>query len=673
MQYGVAYYPEHKTEEELRHDLKLIKESGINTVRMGEFAWCRMEPREGVYDFDWLEDVVNELGEAGISSILCTPTACPPSWMIQKHPDILYVDNRGEKRPFGGRRFYCYNNPAYREYSAKIAEEMGKRFGKNPYVSGFQIDNEPAQEASGRCCCPTCAGLFRSYLKKKYKTIEEYSRRSGTIFWGQDYGDFEEINPPVNTIEPSAISRVPAYFENPTLRLEFERFSSDAQIEYQNIQADILHKYTKAPVTTNGTGLATNSIDYYKSTKNLDVYAFDYYPGLRDRTVDSFPYAFARGIKDGKPFWVLEFMSGGGHKFGGNGRVQPNPGALKQAVVHSFAHGADMMLHFQFRTFPFGAEQLNYAIVDMDGVPRRRYYEMKETAALLKKLAPYGQAAFSNRAAVLVDYDTHWALRIKPVNDPAFKYLDYAGKLYQFLENAGYNADVRGFDADLSGYRLVILPTAFVLTRAMQEKLRAFVKNGGVLLATFLTSVKNEDNVGYTDTLPAGLTDVFGVTVEEVEPVFAGDNPTPVRLKTSAGNLETIDSLWCDLLKGEAEAIGEYTGDYKKGQTIVSRRAYGEGQAYYLGTNLEPEAMTCLLGDLAREAGLEKNPVIWREKVETVHRKLNGEDYYFVSKFRGRDRAVGLPRSSKDLLTGEMFERETPIERAGFRLLTAAV
>lgn len=569
MQYGVAYYPEHKTKEELQQDLKLLKESGINTVRMGEFAWCKMEPDPGVYQFDWLEEAVTELGEAGIRSIICTPTACPPAWLVYAYPEVLYVDNRGDVRPFGGRRFYCYNNPVYREYSRKITEEIGRRFGKNPYVSGFQIDNEPAQEASGRCHCPVCKSKFTEYLKNKYQTIEEYNKRSGNIFWGQDYKNFEQIKPPVNTIEVSAEQALPVYFENPTLRLEFERFASDSQIEYQNLQADILHRYSDYPVTTNGTGLATNSIDYYKSTKNLDVYGFDFYPGLRDAAVDSFPYAFARGVKEGKPFWVMEFMSGGGHRFGGSGRVQPNPGALKQAVIQSYAHGAEMMLHFQFRTFPFGAEQLNYAIVDMDGVPRRRYYEMQETARVLEQLKDYEKADFVNEIAVCVDYDVHWALRIKPVNDPDFNYLDYAGRMYNLLEDAGYNADVIGYDADFSGYKFLVIPSAFIADRRFQEKLRRYVENGGILLSTFLTSAKNEDNVGYTDSLPAGLNDVFGVTVEEVEPVFEGNR---TKLKLNLGNTEqvSLDGMWSDLLKGNAKAIGTYTEDYKTGAMAVS-------------------------------------------------------------------------------------------------------
>ena len=179
------------------------------------------------------------------------------------------------------------------------------------------------------------------------------------------------------------------------------------------------------------------------------------------------------------------------------------------------------MLHFQYRTFPFGAEQLNYAIVDMDGIPRRRYYEMQETAALLKKIEPYEEAEFINEAAILVDYDVHWALRIKPVNDPDYNYLNYCGEIYHLLEKNGVGADVLSYDADWSSYKLVILPGAFILKEKHRKKLEEYVENGGHLVATFLTGAKNGDNVGYTQSLPAGMQDVFGVTVQEVEPVFS--------------------------------------------------------------------------------------------------------------------------------------------------------
>ena len=452
------------------------------------------------------------------------------------------------------------------------------------------------------------------------------------------------------------------------MRLEFERFASDSQIEYQNIQTQMLKKYTTKFVTTNATGLATNSIDYYKSTKELDTYAFDYYPGLRNTSVDSFPYAFARGVKDGKHFGVMEFMSGGGHRFSGSGRQQPNPGALKQAVFQSAAHGADLMLHFQYRTFPFGAEQLNYAIVDMDGIPRRRYYEMQETAALLKKIEPYEEAKFVNEAAILVDYDVHWALRIKPVNDPDYNYLDYCGEIYHLLQKNGVGADVLSYDADLSVYKLVILPGAFILREEHREKLKAYVKNGGHLVATFLTGVKNGDNVGYTQSLPAGMQDVFGVTVQEVEPIFA-DNIATVRISMDGCERESKDSCWCDLLDGSAKMIGTYTDTYKKGCGVISENSFGKGMAYYIGTGLEADAFGALLDEISKKAGVSRIPFAIPKNVEAVRRRYGDKNIYYLINFTQEAVEIPVPGQYQDLVSDQRISGSAHMEAQGFAML----
>lgn len=680
MRYGVSYYPEHKEPEDLKKDLQLLKESGINTVRMGEFAWCRMEPEEGEFDFSWLKEVVMELGEAGIDTILCTPTACPPAWLCEQYPEILYMDNRRIRRPFGGRRHYCYNNEIYRTYSVRIAEKMAEAFAGNPYVAGVQIDNEPAQEGTGRCCCPVCEGKFHQYLQQEYGTIQEYNKRSGSIFWSQEYDSFEQIPVPVNSIEVGAANQIAAYYESPTVRLQWERFCSVSQEEYQNLQVEVLRKHLSVPITTNGTGLATNSIDYYSSSKELDCYAFDFYPGLRDAAVDSFPYAFARGVKEGKPYWVLEFMSGGGHRLGGSGRLQPNPGALQQAVVQSMAHGGELMLHFQFRTYPFGAEQLNYAIVDMDGVPRRRYREMQETAALLKQLEPLEKSKFPGEVAVCFDYDSHWALRIKPVNDPLFQYVDYCGKLYNHLERIGVTADVVALKSDWSAYKVVILPTAMIMNRQQQEALKAYVQQGGTVIATFLTSVKNEDNVGYTDSLPAGLTDLFGSVVEELEPVFA-QNHTKIRLcresyealchmdEAEDNLLYTTDGLWSEMLGGPGETVGCYCEDYKEGAKVVSAFTYGKGRAYYVGTDMEPESYQIFLKGIMKEAKVSTTVVEREPKVEMVTRQGDTEDYVFLFNFTAEATNVKIPMGWREYLTGNQVGGEYAIPRNGTAIL----
>lgn len=542
-----------------------------------------------------------------------------------------------------------------------------------------QVDRIFLAAATGRCHCAVCNRKFQIYLEKKYGTIAEFNKKSGSIFWSQEYGNFNQINIPVNTIEMGGVNCISNFYENPTICLEFERFASDSLIEYQDIQLNELRSFTKSPITTNATGLATNSIDYYKSTKRLDNYAFDFYPGLRNAEIDSYHYAFARGVKEGKHFWVLEFMSGGGHRLKGSGRQQPNPGALKQAVLHAYANGADLMLHFQFRSFPFGSEQLNYAIVDTDGVPRRRYYEMKETSELLKKLEKYQSAYFDNQVAICIDYAVYWALRIKPVNNSKFQYHSFCSKLYNSLAAIGINADVISYNADFSKYKMVILPSAFILSKKNRQKFKAYVKNGGVLFSTFLTSVKNENNVGYVETLPAGMTDLFGITVEEVEPIFDSNQAT-VRLKMEDKHIDTLDCGWCDLLAPVLSSenhtncmIGNYIDSYKAGQGVISKNEYGKGTAYYMGTDINEDAMGELFDFICTEHNIFKNPFKNIKGVQIFRRVWEGQFLYYIFNFTNSVQVLKLSHVYYDCVSDMLVEDEVEIPQIGFIVLRECI
>jgi Beta-galactosidase len=643
MELGVSYYPEQRDDpRQIEEEVRLMAEAGLGFARMGEFAWCRFEPEEDRYEFAWLDQAIEKLGAAGIKTIVCTPTACPPAWLFEKLPDMRYVDNRGRTRPFGGRRHYCYTHSGYREYSRRIAAALGRQYAGNPDVIGFQIDNELAQEGTGRCHCPACAAAFRSWLERKYGSVAELNRRWGTIFWGQEYDRFDQVPLPATTIEPNSVSDMPAFYDNPSLRLDFELFSSQSLTEYQDIQARALREAGAKMVTSNATGIATNSIDYYRSFAGLDRYGFDLYPSLRHGRIDSFQYAHARGVK-GAPFWVLEFTSGGGHRLSGSGRLQPFPGALKLATMQAFAHGCELLAYFQFRAFLAGAEQLNYAILDADGIPRRRYAEMKEAAAEIKRLTPYlAESHIESDVAICFDYRVLWALRIKPVNVD-FDYLDWCRELYDALRSLGRSADVVSYDADLSRYKLVVLPSAFLMDEGMKARVEDFVSKGGTLFATFLCAVKNFDNAASRESLPAGLTELFGIRVAEVEPVF----PDTVCEVSIGGESKWKSAYWLEELEGLGASFpGRYTTSFRAGRGALSRNALGAGAAWYLGVGLKGEALAEALRAAAEEAGTWALPFELPAEVDAVSRRLGEKDTYFVLNFQGN--AVSI-HSSVDL------------------------
>lgn len=671
MKYGVAYYPEHRTAEEIERDIELMAAAGLNVVRMGEFAWSRMEPAAGQYDFTWLDRAIEALGRAGISTIICTPTAAPPAWLVEQHPEILYMDNRGVIRPFGARRHYCYNSPVYREYSKRVAEKLARHYGPNPYVLAFHIDNELAQETTGRCQCSVCRWKFQEWLCNKYGTIEELNDKWGTIFWSQEYDRFSQMRPPQRSTELGAEQPNEMYYDNPSLRLDFERFSSQSIIEFQNCQVHVISSLTDKLVTSNATGLGTSSINYHEAFENLDRYSLDLYPNFRGNEMDhpAFSYSFARGVKPGLPFWIVEFGCGGGHGlWGKQGTLQPYPGAMKQAVVHAFASGAELLTHFQWATFRFGAEQLDGAVVDADGVPRRRYREIADTAAELRRLKPFLEhSTLENDAAICWDYDVLWALKIKPINR-GFDYMTYCNRLYTLLTSLGLGVDVLRFGDDISRYNLVVLPTPFLMNDGSKSTLRDYVYNGGTVISTFLTAVKDSYNVVPGEVLPSGLTDLFGIHVTEYEPVFSGTEASIV-LDTAIKNKGT-NQLWTEVIEScGADIIGRYESTFRRGEAVISRNRYGAGHAYYLGTDLDDKTLLAFLETVISRVSLRRAPVQGPRGVEVLTRYHQDDPMYFIFNFTMQPVTIEIGSERINMLTGDVISGQQTIGEKSYLVI----
>ena len=331
------------------------------------------------------------------------------------------------------------------------------------------------------------------------------------------------------------------------------------------------------------------------------------------------------------------------------------------------AHGAEMMLHFQFRTFPYGAEQLNYAFVDIDGVPRRRYREMQETAAVLKQLAPYEKAMMHNEVGIVFDYDAYWALAIKPVNEN-FRYLAFCNQFYKLLNEMGHTSDVISLDADWSAYKMIVVPSLFVMRESYRQKMKEYVKNGGTLIATFLTSVKNVDNTGYIENLPAGLTDLFGVTVQEVEPVD-GRSRSHMKLSLVSGEVTCEDVYWSELLEGSAQMVGTYLEDYKAGCGVIAKNTYGKGTAWYLGTMPEEKTASQLLAEIVQEAGLTPMKIQVPSGCEVVRRELDGKKLYYVFNFNAEPVQAVWQGTLRDVLSREAHENGAKVTQDGFLIL----
>lgn len=659
--YGAAYYPEQWPEKRWPIDINLMADAGLNAVRLGEFAWGRMEKAPGEYDWSWLDQVTDMLHGREMKFVLCTPTAGPPIWVVESCPGMLLVNYNRKVRPVGGRRHYCYNNPEYRKHSVRIAAAMAQRYGRHEGLLGWEIDNEFAQEFTGRCCCTVCEGEFRLWLERRYGSIAELNRAWGTVFWSQEYSRWDQIEAPYEGVAPEDPQQISRLRLNPAWLLDYERFCSDSIVDYQNLQVEAIRAHSTTPISHNGTGISVNYVDYYDLHKTLDRGGLDCYPSVvtEDYAASSRNLSQARCLTAG-PSWILELSSGGGpDTWGKSGKPQAPPGSLRLVAWQSFINGAELALYFQWRIFPRGTEQLESAILDLDGVPRRKYEELAATAQELKRLDPWiTETEIVAPVALVWCYDHHWAHAIKPYRWGT-SYNKQHEALYAELATMRVGVDVVSIDADFSRYRVVVLPSPILMRPDLADRLKEYVQNGGTVVTTFLTAVKDWTNAGITDKpLPGYLDDLFGVRLYEVDP-GAENLPTQLALKVGESESELGHGVWSDILEPQtAEVLGRLTGSWRSGEPVVTRHHYGDGFAYYLGTWPSQEGLRILLEAVLSDAGVQRPALDVPPGVEVVTRRGARGEVTFLLNWTFQPVRVGLGQKYCELFGQQAHEGE---------------
>lgn len=636
MIFGACYYPEHWERSQWAEHGRLMREAGFNTVRMGDFAWSILEPEEGRFDFSLLDDAIELLAGEGIRTILCTPTAAPPKWLVNKY-DILQRDRYGHKENWGARREGCANNEDYRRKSVIIAGKMAEHFGNNPHVIAWQIDNEFGCHNSARCYCENCRQAFGRWLKNRYGTIEKLNEAWGTTFWSLTYDSFEDIILPVyNSCEPE---NAQSWSHNPSLDLDYRRFASDSWVDYQRLQIDAIRKYTDKPVTHNFMGHASD-LDYYKLAEDLDFVEWDNYPenqwGSSEYEYVSMANEIMRGVKN-RNFIVAEQQSGPcGWDIMGEA---PEPGQLRLWTYQALAHGGEGILYFRFKALHYGMEQYWYGILDHDGIPRRRYYEIQQTGQELKKLEPYIKGAKNKYDALIVKtYDNVWAHQIKRHGEK-FHYNDLLYGYYR--ANAALNINTAVSVGAYEDYKVVYMPAYNIVHPEELEKITAYVRRGGTLVLTFRSGTRDTCNKLFTTTLPCAFASLAGIEVEEFTPLRRPAHIT--------GMVDSKAQVWCDIIRPlTAEVLCTYTDRYFQGRAAVTVNRFGEGRVYYVGCDLEEEAMVELVRRVSVQAGI--SPVEAPRGVEIVRREnciilMNHNDF-----------RVDVPITGKSLISGSAFD-----------------
>lgn len=617
MQLGVCYYPEHWPESRWPEDARLMRDLGLSIVRIAEFAWSRLEPEEGRFDWQWLDRAVSVLSSAGLKLVLGTPTAAPPAWLSRGCPDTLPVDELGRRRNFGARRHYCPNSPDYRRFTRRIVAALAERYASHPAVIGWQIDNEFGGGGTARCYCDSCAAAFRRWLQQRYRTVTALNQAWGAVFWSQEYSAWEQIGPPILTGGSA----------NPSHQLDYYRFASDSWVDYQQLQLETLQPYRRPDqfATHNLMGIFFTALDYYRLAAPLDFASLDSYPtagldrirtelygeeqlpadyapDVGDPAVTGFELDLARGWKDA-PFWIMEQQPG--HVNWGEYNPGVPPETVRLWTWQAAAAGADAVVYFRWRAALYAQEQYHAGLLKHDASPDVGFRALQLLAGERDQLKSLVSGPVEAQVALLFDYHDRWALQLQP-HRRCFSYLRLAFLYYRALQRLGIAVDIRPYDANLERYKLVLAPSLHLGEAHTAGRLASYVRRGGLLLAGVRTGFKTPSGLVTDQPLPGAYRALFGVRVGSwqalppgLEFALAGE---PLPQPAAAG-------LWAESLAPEAEGVElpvRYTSGPYAGQGALSVRRFGAGRAFYLGWHPNLAQAAALLGWLAEQAGVER-------------------------------------------------------------------
>ena len=470
---GVCYYPEHWPEDIWASDAARMFETGLTWVRIGEFAWNRMEPKPSQLDLAWLDRAIDTLGNAGLKVILGTPTATPPRWMIDKHPDMLARDANGHIRTFGSRRHYCFSHEGYRDESRRIARILGERYGRHYHVHAWQIDNEYACHETTLSYSGAALTGFRNWLAQKYQSTDALNRAWGNVFWSMDYDDFDQIGlPNLTTTEP-----------NPAHVLDFKRYSSDQVIAFNKVQTDALRPLTDQPLIHNYMGREL-TFDHFKLGEDLDIASWDSYPiGFLSDRLEAAEADKSAYLRQGDPdnqalhhdlyravgrgrWWVMEQQPGPVNWAPWN--PAPLPGMARLWAWEAIAHGAEAVLYFRWRQAPFAQEQHHAGLLRPDSVAAPA---LAEAAQVAREIKDFGEVIpAKGHVAFLFDYEADWVFSTQP-QGADFSYFRLVLDAYRALRRAGLSIDILPTDAPLDGYKLVVAPGLAIMDEALKSRL----------------------------------------------------------------------------------------------------------------------------------------------------------------------------------------------------------
>jgi beta-galactosidase len=606
MAIGTCYFPEHWPLDRWERDVRQMADAGFDYVRMGEFSWSRLEPERGEFDFEWLARAVDLVDDWGMRAVLCTPTATPPKWLVDEHPEIRQVDRDGTPREFGSRRHYCFNSPLYRSETERIVRALTERFA-DAAVAGWQLDNEFGCHGTVRCYCEDCATEFRAWLRERYGDVESLNESWGTAFWSQEHGSFAEIDPPGPT---------PAE-HHPSRLLDYYRFASDSVAEYARLQADLVREANDDWFLTHNFMGTFSSLDAYDVADALDFAAWDSYPTgfVQDRREGD---PTAAELRAGNPdqiglnhdlyraagqeaFWVMEQQPGDVNWPPLS--PQPAEGAMRLWAHHATAHGSDETLYFRWRRCRMGQEQYHAGLRKQNGSADRGYHDAVRAAEELAELENWRGASGNTDMAILHEYDNLWAISEQP-HAPDFDYWEHLSTWYRALRARGVTVDVIPPRRDLSEYAVVVAPTLHLVDRALADHLQRYADDGGELVLTIRSGYKDRANKLHAELPPGPLADLAGTTVAQHESL-----PETLGRGVSYHGDRFSFRTWAEwLTPDDATVSADHTAGVADGQPAITRANRDAGGVTYCGVWPSVDLADAIVSDVLDRAGVTTAP-----------------------------------------------------------------
>ncbi|MFI7660457.1 beta-galactosidase [Micromonospora parva] len=640
--FGGDYNPEQWPEETWSEDIDLMRRAGVNLVSVGIFSWALLEPSAGRFEFGWLDRVLDLLHDGGIQVDLATATASPPPWLARAHPETLPRRADGAILWPGGRQAYCPSSPVFRERSLELVRAVAGRYAEHPAVVMWHVSNELGCH-NVHCYCDVSAEAFRGWLRERYGDLDRLNDAWGTAFWSQRYGDWAEINPP----------RTAPTFANPTQQLDFLRFSSDEQRAQLRAEREVLRTLVRQPITTNFMiGLGVKHMDYHSWAADVDLVSNDHYLTAADPQAHlglALAADHTRGVAGGDPWLLMEHSTSAVNWQPRN--VAKLPGQLRRNSLAHVARGADGVLFFQWRASRAGAEKFHSALVPHAGPDTKVFREVCRLGADLKALAEVRGSRVDADVAILFDWEAWWGVELDSHPSVDVTYGDRLNALYGSLWRAGVTADVVHPSADLSGYRLVLVPTLYLVGDADADALHRYVEAGGTAAVTYFSGIVDANDHIRLGGYPGAFRELLGIRTEEFFPLREGE-----RVRLDDGG--TAD-VWTEWLHAEgAEVLASYTDGPLPGVPALTRHQVGDGAAWYVGTRLDEHATDRLVARLLTEAGV-RPAASAPPGVEVVRRRDGDRSWLFA--INHTDTEVRLPARGVELLSGAQCAGELTV------------